>query len=237
MTSQNSRIIAFTEETERAFRSYQADHPRQSCLTLDQYTAYRYWLLHPDVKAKGQHESNLKSRSKNFELHPHTSELLRKQPDGTLSLPVVNKYDVYFKIKDVHQSLGHPGRDKTWEEVQKRYSGIAKEDIAWMAKNCAICAINAASQAVAPLNPIKADNLFERIQVDLIDMRKEPDGQYKWILHIKDHFSKFTCLYPCKSKEASEVAHWMAIWIGQFGGSEKLQCDNGSEFKGMFRRS
>jgi len=31
-------------------------------------------------------------------------------------------------------------------------------------------------------------------------------GQYEWILHIRDHFSKYSCAYPIKSKESMEGA-------------------------------
>jgi hypothetical protein len=43
----------------------------------------------------------------------------------------------------------------------------------------------------------------ERVQIDLVDMRHQPDRQYEWILHAKDHCSKFSCL---KSKQAEGVA-------------------------------
>ena len=43
------------------------------------------------------------------------------------------------------------------------------------------------------------------LQIDLIDMRSRPDGD-KWILHIRDHFSKFSWTHPLTSKRSSEVA-------------------------------
>ena len=53
------------------------------------------------------------------------------------------------------------------------------------------------------------------------------------ILHIKDDFSKWSSLFPLKSKTAAEVAPQMAIWIRCYGVPEILQCDNGREFKGI----
>ena len=63
-------------------------------------------------------------------------------------------------------------------------------------------------------------------------MRADPDREYQWILHIRDHFSKYSCAYPLKSKESSEVAITLMVWIGQFSPPKILQCDNGNEFKG-----
>ena len=74
---------------------------------------------------------------------------------------------------------------------------------------------------------------MERLQIDMIDMRHIPDGRFKWICHIKDHFSKFSALYACKSKTASEVADCLANFLMFCGEPELIQMDNGSEFKGV----
>jgi hypothetical protein len=42
-----------------------------------------------------------------------------------------------------------------------------------------------------PLELIISEFALERVQIDLVDMRHQLDRQYKWILHIKDHFSKY----------------------------------------------
>lgn len=34
----------------------------------------------------------------------------------------------------------------------------------------------------------------------MIDLSSRPDGVYKWICHIKDHFSKYSQAYPLESK-------------------------------------
>jgi len=84
-----------------------------------------------------------------------------------------------------------------------------------------------------PLEPIISECTLERVQIDLVDMRHQSDGQYKWILHIKDHFSKYSCLCPLKSKQAEEVASNISLFIGAFRPPRILQCDNGREFKGV----
>ena len=66
------------------------------------------------------------------------------------------------------------------------------------------------------LATLRASRVFERIQIDLIDMRT-PDGEYKWILHIVDHFSKFSSSFALRSKHAVEVSEKLALWIGLFG--------------------
>jgi hypothetical protein len=44
----------------------------------------------------------------------------------------------------------------------------------------------------APLVLIVSGQSWERVLIDLINMRHEPLGQFKCILYIKDHFSKHT---------------------------------------------
>jgi hypothetical protein len=66
--------------------------------------------------------------------------------------------------------------------------------------------------------------------MDLVDMRSVPDGEYKWILHTKDHFTKFSWAYPLQSKEAEPVAEKLLQQFYLFGVPRILQSDNGKEF-------
>ena len=48
------------------------------------------------------------------------------------------------------------------------------------------------------------------VQMDLIDMRTRPDGisdtkVYRWILQLKNHFTKYCWAKPLVHKEAREV--------------------------------
>ena len=141
--------------------------------------------------------------------------------------------DVFYKIRDVHLQLGHAGMNKTFIGTKEQFYGRTKAEVEWLLKHCQTCLQNRQNRSRAPLEPIISDHTMQRIQVDLVNMRHEPDGQYKWILHIKDHFSKWSSLFPLKSKSAEEVAGLIATWIGCYGVPEILQCDNGREFKGV----
>ena len=87
-----------------------------------------------------------------------------------------------------------------------QYYGIARDEVFFLIKLCEICHRKAASKSKGPLKPIISTRLFERIQVDLIDMTATPDGDYVWICHMEDHFSKYHALFPIKNKEAATVA-------------------------------
>ena len=61
-------------------------------------------------------------------------------------------------------------------------------------------------------------------------MRCCPDGKFNWILHVKDHFSWFSWVYPLQSKEVQPVAEKLLNQFYLFGPPRILQSDNGKEF-------
>ena len=67
--------------------------------------------------------------------------------------------------------------------------------------------------------------------MDLIEYKNAPDGEYNWICHVIDHFTKYHILFPMKSKEAKEVATGLRERVfGYFGLPYILHSDNGREF-------
>jgi hypothetical protein len=66
--------------------------------------------------------------------------------------------------------------------------------------------------------------------MDLIDMRSSEYNNFKWIFHAKDHFSKYSWLFPMTTKEASNVANILQSIFYQFGPPKILQSDNGRGF-------
>jgi hypothetical protein len=71
--------------------------------------------------------------------------------------------------------------------------------------------------------------------MDLIDMRTRPDANdngktYRWILQLKDHFSKFCWAKPLEHKQADEVYNCTREIFFLFGAPHILQSDNGREF-------
>ena len=63
-----------------------------------------------------------------------------------------------------------------------------------------------------------ASPLNERGQVDLIDYRTQPDGEYKWMMHYKEHLTKLSVLRPLTQKLAVLVAAELFDIFMTFGG-------------------
>ena len=146
---------------------------------------------------------------------------------------VATTYDAAHHIIRIHEAIGHTGARKTHQKLLEEVYGISQNDVEALLPACKICLLNRPTNTRPPLEPIVAKRILERIQVDLIDFRHEPDGKFKWIMHLKDHVSKFSALFAQTSKEASECATSLATFIKFMGDPEICQSDNGREFKGV----
>jgi hypothetical protein len=78
--------------------------------------------------------------------------------------------------------------------------------------------------------PIISVGFLTRLQVDLIDMSSISYNDQKFIMHVKDHFTKFSWLFALPSKEAINVANNLRNIFYTFGPPKILQSDNGKEF-------
>ncbi|CAF4112321.1 unnamed protein product [Rotaria magnacalcarata] len=67
-------------------------------------------------------------------------------------------------------------------------------------------------------------------KVDLIDMRSVQYNGFNFIMHVKDHFKKFSWLFSLPTKEARHVALNLKNIFYTFGSPKILQSDNGKEF-------
>ncbi|CAH1258983.1 KRBA2 [Branchiostoma lanceolatum] len=146
------------------------------------------------------------------------------------SRPVVPKEDIFDTIKCCHTRVGHSRRDKTWLEINNNYSWIRHDLLALYLSTCRECSTRVPLKKPAAGRPIISLGFMTRMQMDLIDMTSRPDEDYKWILHMRDHFSKFSWTHPLTSKRVSEVAEKLVQTFCLFGSPHLLQSDNGKEF-------
>ena len=127
---------------------------------------------------------------------------------------------------------GHRGQDATEHKVNELFWGITRLLVREAVKRCPICQAKSAKQFKAKLQPIIANQLFERLLIDLIDLRRRPDRGFKYIMHVADHHSRFHFILPIKTKEATAVAVELAKIFAFTGGCKILQSDQGPEFRG-----
>jgi hypothetical protein len=86
------------------------------------------------------------------------------------------------------------------------------------------------------ITPIVSHGCCHHLQLDLMDMRLNPDDNCKWILQIKCHFSQYVWLFALKDKKAESVAIAFSLWLDFNSFCHIVQCDNGTKFKGALRQ-
>lgn len=96
---------------------------------------------------------------------------------------------------------------KMWLEFSSKYYGIPRTVIEDFVRKCSTCALSEPLKKTDPVKNITAKENWERIQIDLIDLRQysQSNDEYNWILHVIDVYSKFSFVYPMKQKSAQEV--------------------------------
>ena len=74
-----------------------------------------------------------------------------------------------------------------------------------------------------------------RYQADLWELDKNIAEKldYKYILEIKDCFSKFLMCYPLKNKNAESILNYIKNFFITFGPPKIIQTDNGTEFNNL----
>jgi hypothetical protein len=140
--------------------------------------------------------------------------------------------NLYFDIKREHEQVGHGGRDKTHKQCKQVYSNVTVEVINIWLQTCVECILRTRKNTISGLveKPVRSHDILSRGQVDLINCEAYADGEFKYIMNYRDHFTKFIHLYPLKTKTAAEVAwHLLEIFL-TFGAPVILQSDNGKEF-------
>ena len=84
--------------------------------------------------------------------------------------------------------------------------------------------------------PVQAKHVQSHHQVDLVDMQKCPvewkRKLYKYILPLMDVFSRYHWLKPSESKSSRAIACALKSIYTIHRPPERLQSDNGGEFKG-----
>jgi IS30 family transposase len=81
-----------------------------------------------------------------------------------------------------------------------------------------------------PLRVIAVDSVFERVQIDLIEMDKVGTDGSKYIISLVDGFSKYAWATPIPTKEAIYIHDFLKSIIYEFGPFQIIQSDNGTEF-------
>ncbi|CAF1583895.1 unnamed protein product, partial [Didymodactylos carnosus] len=152
------------------------------------------------------------------------------------SVKPIALYESFFQIiGECRSRISHGGRNKTLKEIQANYNWTPHAFVDIFMKQGVECQIRKSIKTPVVSRPIISVGVMAKVQIDLVDMRSRPDAVsndviYSWILHCKDHFSKYTWAVALKAKSAEEVVLHLRTIFFTFGPCRILHSDNGKEF-------
>jgi len=127
---------------------------------------------------------------------------------------------------------GHPGRDATSRKLHDSWFYVPYHLVSYYVRLCPGCSQKRPVPKPLAGTWIKAEGPMERIQVDILDMSAMLDGQHRWIIHARDHFTKFNWARPLTEKTCLVVTTFLKSVFFTFGPPKVLQCENRQEFQG-----
>ena len=89
---------------------------------------------------------------------------------------MVLESEAFNTIINKHLQLLHAGRTKTWAILHQKYYGLKREEVKFILKRYKNCALNRPTITKAPLVLIISRRAWERVQINLINMRHEPSS-------------------------------------------------------------
>jgi len=238
-------IQSFPEPIPTDFLSYIADEStNRAVLSSQRRSQMREILRNPDIQYSKNTYTDRNERGKlygfknwtlkHFELDDGQIYRKAEMARGTEynRRYAACQWDAFELIAGVHRGLCHSGINKTHERAMELYYGITQGDVEWILQRCTVCNQNAANRAPSSVTPIISQRCLDRVYLDLMDFTSQPDGEYNWVLQIKDHFSRYVWLFALKDKGSEEVARCVSFWMSWCGCPKRFYADNGTEFEG-----
>ena len=158
-----------------------------------------------------------------------------KTVDGLLKVVVCSDDEEKINnlIQSIHEESGHKGRDEVFRRISESYIGMSKTKVAEVILGCYSCNRHAPLSSNPGIIPIRAFFPFERIQLDMVDLKEYEDFNdgYKFILNVIDCFSKYVFSVPLRQKSADAVYDFLQDLFLNEGYPYIIHTDNGREFK------
>ena len=151
-------------------------------------------------------------------------------PPDTLSRHCASVAPSIDKLKQLHNSLCHPGITRMCHFVRSKNLPYSVEDVRKINSACRQCAeVKPRFYKPPPAHLIKATQPFERLNLDF----KGPlpsTNRNKYFLHVVDEFSRFDFAFPVSDMTTTTVINCLCSLFSIFSLPSYVHSDRGSSF-------
>ena len=136
-------------------------------------------------------------------------------------------------LSSAHVQSGHLGQKKTLTRAQRLfYWPNMLSDVKTYVNSCPVC------QQLKPGPPLQrlyqelpvVNRPLQRVGMDITDMTAGQNN-YRYILTIIDHYSRYTKFYPLTTRNTDRVLQCLQQYVADFGQPQHLVLDNAGEFR------
>jgi len=162
-----------------------------------------------------------------YKFIPAESDLVQK-------LPVIPRTLVPWILSLFHdvKLSGHVGYRKMLANMRRSvwFPGLTKAVKKYVA-SCESCQMRKhPAKKQTPLRPIYIPQPLQLVHADLIGPLPTTTEGFKYVLVIRDNFSRYIVLKPVKDKTAESICYRLVEFIGEFGLPYRFLTDQGREF-------
>jgi hypothetical protein len=132
------------------------------------------------------------------------------------------------------RSAGHIAYEATLGAIKEYVASTKKaKDVKVFVQNCLHCVATIPGDKMprSPGTQLHATNPNEILPFDFLYVGLSRDGKYQYLLLLKDDFSGYLWLVPCRTADAAATVNALRRWIAVFGVVLLWISDRGSHFK------
>ena len=146
--------------------------------------------------------------------------------------------DIFDAILNAHVMIGHKKLATTKNKCNEIYFNITSKQcniLIQLRPHCAIAQKKSRNNTKDLEAARKSVGFRDCIQVDFVDYQSHPCKDHngvvmRFLMVVKDHFTKYVWLRPIQRKEATLVSSELHILFHEIGFPTVLHGDNGTEF-------
>ena len=198
------------------------------------HTAMKEPISWPDGKEILASQEKYRNEAERLKLETDDIGLNRYQSTNAIWIPSKDNLLQFRLMVIAHCGIGgHRAASATLSKLHRRYEWEGmKSDVEEFQSSCFHCLATIGARRVPrPMgHQIHSDSPNEVIHFDYLYIGEARES-YQYILIIKDDFSGYVWLLPCKHADAWTTAQHLTTWFASFGVSAQWVSDRGSHFK------